>query len=99
MHTDRSRLPSDLVFARTEFDESEVETCDPPVNWDSAGSPAAVTFGATWLRERRSLVLEVPSVVIRNERNYLINPRHPRFDGVFVDPVLEPFVFDDRLLR
>ena len=41
-------------------------------------------FGSTWLRERRSLVLEVPSFVMPIERNYLLNPLHPEFAKVEV---------------
>ena len=36
-------------------------------------------YGSTWLRERRSLALEVPSFVMPIERNYLLNPLHPEF--------------------
>ena len=42
------------------------------------------TFGSTWLRERRSLALEVPSFVTPIERNYLLNPVHPEFAKVEV---------------
>ena len=41
-------------------------------------------YGNTWLRERRSLDLEVPSFVMLVERNYLLNPLHPEFGNVKV---------------
>ena len=41
-------------------------------------------FGSSWLRERRSLALEVPSFVMPIERNYLLNPLHPEFAKVEV---------------
>ncbi|CAN5844737.1 RES family NAD+ phosphorylase [soil metagenome] len=45
---------------------------------------ATRTFGSEWLQQRRSLVLEVPSFVMPVERNYLLNPLHPRFQDVTI---------------
>lgn len=36
-------------------------------------------YGDGWLAEARSCVLEVPSRVVLEEANYLINPLHPEF--------------------
>lgn len=33
-------------------------------------------YGDEWLREKRSLVLRVPSAIIPEESNFLINPEH-----------------------
>jgi RES domain-containing protein len=99
VHIDRDLVPNDLVFSCARFQESDVETCVAPRDWDVAGSPSAVAYGERWLREHRSLVLAVPSVVVRDELNYVINPRHPRFGTLIVAPVLEPFLYDQRLLR
>jgi RES domain-containing protein len=99
VHVDRDLVPADLVFSQVEFDDSEVETATPPEDWDIVGSPAAVAYGERWLREGRSLVLAVPSVVIREERNFVINPRHPRVARLTVSPTLEPFAYDGRLIR
>lgn len=48
--------------------------------------PLATTrdYGTTWLEERRSLILEVPSIVMPLERTYLIDPAHSRFGEVRV---------------
>jgi RES domain-containing protein len=53
-----------------------------PSGWDRADLREARAFGDAWLRERRSAVLVVPSVVARREGNVLINPQHPEFSGV-----------------
>ena len=47
--------------------------------WDSVPATVSKAFGEAWCLERRSLVLVVPSVVARVERNVLINPGHPHF--------------------
>jgi RES domain-containing protein len=56
----------------------------------------ARAFGDAWIRELRTAVLVVPSVVARREGNVLINPRHPDFSGI-VASVPEPVVWDARL--
>lgn len=64
-----------------------------------ADDPLATTrdHGSLWLREARSLVLEVPSIVLPLERNYLINPLHPDMKRVRV--VLEQVITLDPRLR
>jgi len=58
--------------------------------WNSGFTPDA------WVREGRSAVLAVPSAIIPEELNYLLNPAHPGFKTIaVVKPV--PFVFDPRL--
>ena len=47
-------------------------------------------------RDRRSVVLAVPSAIIEHERNYLLNPNHPDFKRVWRGRP-QPFVFDPRL--
>mgnify|MGYP000704286130 CR=1 FL=1 len=39
-------------------------------------------FGDSWLVEERSCVLEVPSRVVPQEFNYLLNPLHPAFKQI-----------------
>ena len=48
------------------------------VGWDAIpfGS-TSMDIGERWVRESRSCVLEVPSVIIPEELNVLINPAHP----------------------
>jgi RES domain-containing protein len=40
----------------------------------------------------------VPSAVIPNEPNYLLNPTHPEFQRIKIGSP-QPFAFDPRLLR
>ena len=67
-----------------------------PVGWDHADLRVARAFGDAWIRERRTAVLVVPSVVARREGNVLINPQHPDF-GAIVAASPEPVVWDARL--
>ena len=56
------------------------------------------TFGTAWLREKRSLILAVPSFVMPIERNYILNPLHPEFEKVEIMRQ-ELVTLDPRLLR
>ena len=48
-----------------------------PAGWDAESNSAARGFGDQWLKEVRSAILLVPSVVARLELNALVNPLHP----------------------
>jgi RES domain-containing protein len=64
--------------------------------WHRASCTISRKFGSKWLTDRRSAILIVPSVVVRHERNVLINPAHPDFERI--KPGLEtPLHWDDRL--
>lgn len=50
----------------------------PPVGWDALpAGMVSVQAGAEWLQSKQSALLEVPSVVVPEESNVLINPAHP----------------------
>jgi len=53
-------------------------------------------IGDQFIRECKSLTLKVPSAVIQDEFNFLINPNHQNFIKVELIKV-EPFKFDKRL--
>lgn len=83
------------------FDQTLLQVLDEkllPANWRDPVAPTALKkMGDDWVRNRQSVVLRVPSVVVPGEYNYLVNPRHPHFEKLeFGAPV--PFEFDGRLL-
>jgi len=55
-----------------------------------------VATGDSWLASNRSPVLRVPSIVIPEESNYLLNPRHPEFPKIGIEAPAS-FRFDARL--
>ena len=68
-----------------------------PESWrEYPHSRATQEFGAKWVREQRSAVLRVPSVVVLGEFNYMLNPAHAAFAKVRMGKP-EPFSFDPRL--
>jgi RES domain-containing protein len=65
------------------FDSALVQVVPPsrlPENWlNLPVSEQSQSFGKQWLESQTSTVLQVPSSVVPNESNFLINPRHPEF--------------------
>jgi len=50
--------------------------------WDDAVASTSKVYGETWQQARRSVILIVPSVVARVDRNILLNPDHPEFPQI-----------------
>jgi RES domain-containing protein len=81
---------------------SRVQVLDPgalPVGWD-AGPPGKVSIdlGAGWLKSRRSALLLVPSVIVPEEQNVLINPQHTDAGGITARKVRK-WTYDPRLMK
>jgi RES domain-containing protein len=87
---------------RVEFEESLVRIVAPaalPANWrDSPPPPETQAIGDRWVADLTSAVLQVPSVVVPDEFNYVLNPSHPDFRRVTIGPP-SAFPFDPRLRR
>lgn len=89
------------VAIRIKFDDALVEifpTGNLPTEWQSEPPPPATKMiGDVWVREMRSAILQLPSVIIPDEPNYLINPAHPDFKKISIGNP-QPFAFDPRLI-
>lgn len=65
--------------------------------WDNyAYLPACQQYGTQFLKENKFLMLKVPSAVIKQEYNYIINPLHEQFNTCKVLEI-SSFQFDARL--
>jgi RES domain-containing protein len=84
-----------------EFDKALLEVLPIktlPADWEvEPPPPSSKAVGNDWVRKARSAVLELPSVIISGEPNYLLNPSHPDFKKISIGKS-EPFAFDPRLL-
>lgn len=80
-------------------DITEISVDDLPQNWRSIEAyPALQSIGSDWYFIKRSLVLKVPSALIPQEFNYVINTYHPDFDSKVIIQKTEDFEWDKRLL-
>ena len=71
---------------------------DLPRDWRKLNNSLLRQRGMKWLGEQRTAVLVVPSAVIPQENNYLLNPTHPDFARIRVRET-EAFSFDPRMWK
>lgn len=103
VHVPLSLVPKNLSIACLEIPDDivpeQISMSRLPNNWRGYPAPPELAdLGSEWALSRRSLLLRVPSVVVVDEFNVLINPTHPDITRVTVHHV-ENFIFDRRLLR
>lgn len=71
-----------------------------PKNWRDFNTYSKLqSIGSDWYRSIDSLVLKIPSAIITNEYNYIINCRHPDFSKSIKLVRAEDFYFDKRLIE
>lgn len=74
------------------------ELSDLPSGWRSIpGNATCKERGSAWARAQSQLVLSVPSAIVPQERNLLVNGLHPAFRHVHVKSAVA-FAFDPRLI-
>ncbi|RZL50126.1 MAG: RES domain-containing protein, partial [Pedobacter sp.] len=75
----------------------KVELTDLPKNWkDYPAITQLAKIGDAFAKQKEFLLLKVPSVLIEDEFNYLMNVNHPLANQVKILEV-KPFQFDERL--
>lgn len=102
VHLDQDDPPADLVLAIAEIPEDlprvQVKIRDLPPNWrDPAAPPELADIGDEFVRKGEHCLLLVPSVIVPNEYNWLINPAHPGYKKIVIED-LEPVSYDPRML-
>jgi RES domain-containing protein len=102
VHTDPDLIPRDLQAFEIDCPGSlAAEVLDArslPSNWRNIPNhPVCRALGDEWLKRGDHPLLGVPSAVVPEELNYLINPAHP--DAALIQVVrARAFSFDERLL-
>lgn len=94
--------PADLVLVAIDLPETSAidrpKLDDLPEDWASPlPSENCQAWGRKWCEGARALALAVPSVIVPEERNYLINVTHGEMRGVALETIRR-FSFDLRLL-
>lgn len=102
LHADPDLLPEDLVVFEIEIPaillSERIETGSLPDGWRAPGNPECIALGDQWLLQRVSPILLVPSAIVPEEWNLLINPRHGDAGEIAII-ASGTFSFDPRLLR
>lgn len=101
VHTDAHLLPADLVYIEAEIPESvkitEIKKETLPTDWQQEpASNSTKDLGHEWLSASQTAILSIPSTIITIECNYMLNPAHPEFKNIRINPPVN-FTFDPRL--
>lgn len=98
----RGWVSASVLGRATIPDNVTIDAVNPdvlPRNWFAADSPPKLReFGQRWLHASESAILKVPSAIVVEEWNYILNPQHPDFKKLVLQKP-KKFHFDRRLAR
>ncbi|MEO7800858.1 MAG: RES family NAD+ phosphorylase [Ginsengibacter sp.] len=97
VRTDKHYLPVDYKLISLEIPDeliSEIHLKKLKAEWASHYQYTQ-WIGEEFLKSNQSLALKVPSVIVPQEHNFLINPNHPNFKKLKLISI-EPLEFDKR---
>lgn len=100
VHIPLAVIPDSYSITTLEFPDIFIEVFDKtnlPMDWKSIphGHSTQET-GDRFIEGCKTAVLKVPSAIVPDEYNYLINPVHPEANKIKIVSV-EEFAFDERL--
>lgn len=103
VNVDPETAPAGLVAVAAEIPEGipimAVSAGDLPKNWRSYPPPEELPVrGTKWAESLESAVLRVPSAIVPQESNLVLNPRHPDFAKILLEAPV-PFRFDTRVWK
>ena len=85
-------IPDDTKIISVELEEL-------PVDWRKFPYPESTQkFGDRFVEGNQACVLQIPSVVVEGEVNFLLNPNHSDFNAIQIAARV-PFPFDQRLFH
>ena len=96
-------LPNNLLLIKIEIpDRIEIQTVPQKVlvkGWDNFPfASETVNYGTSFLQKKEHLALKIPSVIIPDEYNIILNPLHPDIQACSVINTTQ-FIFDMRVLK
>lgn len=102
-HTNPRFIPPDLSIAEISIPDdiavSSISLSDLPEDWYEYPAPTELQeYGSNWVNSGESLVLQVPSVQVRHEYNYLVNPAHSDMPSLQILSI-DRFLYDRRLMK
>jgi len=103
VHLSMGILSKDLAIAELEIPDScKIELTEVsalPAGWNRFPAPVELSeLGSAWAQRAATLGLRVPSAVVKDEWNILLNPQHASFSEVKMISI-EEYIFDQRLVK
>jgi RES domain-containing protein len=90
VHIDKTSMSKPYSLMAFEFDDALMAKLPAgalPKDWRREPVPPSVQkVGDDWVKLGKSAILAVPSVILPDEFNLLINPKHPEFAKVSIKP-------------
>lgn len=101
-HRRRNWIPASVMVSATLPETLAIESIEInqlPNDWRIENAPTELRkLGDAWLARNQTAVLRVPSAIVPEECNYLINPSHPDFHRIEISRPVE-YIIDGRLVR
>ena len=105
VHLNAGGLPLNRYLVQVDIPDAiwaaarEETAASLPVGWDAEpAGRASIAFGSAWVHSGSSALLIVPSVIVPEECNLLINPQHPDSAQISATKVRK-WLYDPRLAR
>ncbi len=103
VHVNYAELSLDYSFVEVEIPDSSIKIIQsidfikPKWSTEEAVNQLQI-LGSNWLKKKENLAMRVPSAVMRQESNILVNPLHKDIGKLKITKI-EKMDFDPRLLR
>jgi RES domain-containing protein len=103
VHVEYAKLPLDYSFLEVEIPDSSIKNIqsidfiEPKWSTEAAVNQLQM-LGSNWLKRKESLAMRVPSAVMHQENNILINPLHKDIAKLKIIKI-DKMDFDPRLFR
>lgn len=102
VHVESESMLKNFSLFEVSFDESLVTALPMdqwPDDWRNDPAPSACgDIGDLWVQNQDSLILQVPSSIVSDTPNFLINPNHPDLHKLKIDGPF-PYPIDPRIKR
>jgi RES domain-containing protein len=103
VHLDLDIIPDDYFLIEIEIPENiNIKVLEKEVletDWNTIPhSESTQLKGDEFLDENQFLVLKVPSAIVPQEHNFILNPNHKNFSLIKITAI-EKFTFDNRLFK
>jgi len=103
VHLHRNEVLNHYLLFGLDLPDANVMQLDQralPADWRGDPPPSSTAaIGDEWIARRPSAALAVPSTLVPQQRNLLLNPAHPELAAVIAGASREPFNFDARLVK
>jgi RES domain-containing protein len=101
VHLPPLMIPDDYCLVEIEVPDNSIKQIsvnDLPDNWKDISPPTALKqMGDDFLKKQAYLLMKMPSSIVSQEHNYLLNTQHPGMKKVKILKK-ELFNFDERLV-